>query len=188
MRVVVIEPPLPILTWQEARDHLRLDEESEQADVMAMVAAVSAHIDGPDGWLCRSIGAQLLEARFAAPYCRRVRLPYGTVSAVVSVTYLNYQNSEITADLEDFILTGDDLCPEGSDWVWMGGSMRDESVRVRYHAGYGTVPEPIKAAAKLMLGDLHRFRSSASDMNITPTSIPMSLTVQTILQPYRKYI
>ena len=38
-----------------------------------------------------------------------------------------------------------------------------------------------------MVGDMYRFTETASDMNIAPTSIPMSTTVENLLSPYRVY-
>jgi uncharacterized phiE125 gp8 family phage protein len=188
MRVVVITPPTPIVTWEEAKAHLRLDGDSEKVLVEAMIAAATANIDGPTGWLGRSIGAQDLEVRFdLVATSSTIRLPYAPVISLLGVTYLDRNDVEQEADLDDFELLGDMLVPQGSEWIWLGGSLRREAGRVRYRAGYVDVPAPIKAAVLMMVGDMHRFRSTASDMNISPTAIPMSTTVDALLQPYRVY-
>lgn len=188
MRVVVIEQPAPAVTWAEAQVHLRLDGDDEKSLVEGMIAAATAHIDGPTGWLGRAIGAQVLEARFdLLTVGQSLRLPYPPILEMLSVKYLDAAGVEQEADLADFELFGDELAPQGSEWVWLGGSLRREAARIRYRAGYEEVPAPIRAAILMIVGDLHRFRSSASDMNITPTAIPMSATVNDLLQPYRVY-
>lgn len=65
MRVVVVSPPEPVISFEEAAEHLKLGgNQAERALVEGMIAAATATIDGPDGWLGRSLGAQTLEARF----------------------------------------------------------------------------------------------------------------------------
>jgi len=188
MRVVVVNAPDPVVSWEEAQAHLRLDGDAEKAVVEGMIAAATAHIDGPSGWLGRAIGMQELEVRFSLCFHgRTLRLPYPPVAELISVKYLGADNVERTADIEDFDLFDGQLGPEGSEWIWLGGSMREDAGRIRYRAGYAEVPAAIKAAVLLMVGDLHRFRSSASDMNITPTSIPMAAGVNDLLQPFRVY-
>jgi len=190
MRVVVVIPPDPVVTWDEAKAHLRLDSDDERTIVEGMIAAATAHIDGPNGWLGRAIGVQTLEARFDQWHIghrKRFRLPYPPLLNLVSVRYLDVQEVELSAEVEDFDIFGNEIGPEGSEFVWLGGSMSDDAIRIEYRAGYDVVPAPIKAAILLMVGDLHRFRASASDMNISPTAIPMAATVEAMLQPYRVY-
>ncbi len=187
MRVSVVTPPFPIVTWEEADDHLKLDRDSDQrAYVDGLVAAATAHIDGPEGWLGRAIGEQVLEARFSLSVCDTVRLPCPPVIDLVSVKYLDAGGVEQTAAIDAFELYGAELAPVAS-WPWLGGSTRREAGRVRYRAGYALPPAPIKAAILLMVGDLHRFRSTATDMSVAPRAIPMSTTVESLLAPYRVF-
>lgn len=188
MRVVVVTAPDPIVTWAEAQAHLRLDGDDERLLVEGMIAAATAHIDGPSGWLGCALGAQVLEARFNAFWANQcsLRLPYPPLLSLVGVTYLDAQGVERTADLEDFEIFGDRIRPEGSDWVWVGGSMREEAYRIQYRAGYEIVPAPIKAAVLLMVGDLFHSRATIA-AGTSMQSVPMSTTVEALLQPYRVY-
>lgn len=188
MRIVVVTPPAPVVTWEEADAHLKLDGDTTQQDeVEAMIAAATAVIDGPTGWLGRAIGVQTLEARFDKLYpdCG-VYLPYAPVNALVSVKYLDADDVEQTADLADFDLFGSELYPRKGRWAWAGGSSRREAVRVRYEAGYATIPAPIRAAILLMVGDLYRFRDSVA-MGGTggAVEVPMTTTVSNLLWPFR---
>ncbi len=190
MRVTVITPPEPVVTLQEVADHLRLgDDLDEFSYIEGLIAAVTGNIDGPNGWLGRAIGVQTLEAYLPSFGVTSIYLPYPPAIDVVSVDYVDESGATATVDAADYELRGNALRPVWSkSWPttqWQG--CEGEVVRIRYRAGYEQVPAPIKAALLLMVGDLHRFRSSASDMNITPTAIPMSTTPARLLSPFRVF-
>ncbi len=185
MRVFVITPPDP-LVLDEVKAHLRVEGDDEDTLIEAYVAAATAHIDGPDGWLGRAIGIQILEARCDTLTCGDcIRLPFPPVIELVSVSYLDGTGVEQMADLDEFEVMGRDLVASGSEWPWIGGSTRREAVRIRYRAGYETIPAAIKAAILLMVGDLYRNRETVSAGAMT--QVPMSTTVENLLAPYRVF-
>lgn len=199
MRVIVITPPAPVVTWEEADQHLRLDGDEEQRDmVKRLVKAATQHIDGPEGWLGRALGLQTLEARTCG-FCDLIRLPYQPIVDIVSVHYLDGAGQPVLVDPDNYELFGRDLgCAWGKSWPTPGAYRgHAETVRIRYRAGYAVdpsadpvepnVPEPIKQAILLMVGDMYRFTETASDMNIAPTSIPMSTRVENLLSPFQVY-
>lgn len=199
MRVSVVIPPVPFVTWEEAKAHLRLDSDDEKAMVEAMIAAATGHLDGPDGWLGRALGLQTLEMFLPSFGVSSIAVPVPPAVDIVSVEYVDSNGETAMLDADDFELSGNMLRPVWPD-SWPSAQWRGchgETVRIRYRAGYAvnpdadpvvsSVPAPIKAAVLLMVGDLHRFRGTASDMNINATAIPMSVTVEALLQPYRVY-
>lgn len=194
MRVVVVVPPAPVVTWDDASRHLNLGGDvTDQALVEGLIAAATAHIDGPsapDGGIGRAIGVQTLEARFDLwpPRDCSVELPFPPVIDLVSVKYLDANQVEQTGSLEDFELLGNELVPAGSIFPWEGGSTRREAVRIQYRVGYQEVPAPIKAAILLMVGDLYTNRQTTAVGTSTGLAeIPMSVTVDRLLGPYRVY-
>ena len=66
MSATVVTPPAPIVTLEEAKAHLRVDHADEDALITAVVATATAWLDGPDGWLGRALGEQMLEVDFPA--------------------------------------------------------------------------------------------------------------------------
>lgn len=202
MRVFVVTPPAPIVTWEEADQHLRLDGDEEQRPMVErLIAAATNHIDGPDGWLGRALGIQTLEARFDAyetgsGACEGFRLPYPPIVEVVDVSWLVQDRSVHHGDLQDIELIGDTLYPVTTA-PWEGLLWRREALRIQYRAGYAVdpnadpvvqnVPEAIRHAVLLMVGDMYRFTETASELNTTPTAIPMSTTVENLLAPLRVY-
>lgn len=188
MRTVVITPPEPVVTWEDADQHLKLSgDTSQQVEVEAMIAAATANLDGPDGWLGRAIGLQTIEARFDRFDPCGIALPYPPIVSIESVKYLDATNVEQTLDSAQYELFGTRLAP-AFQCSWPTPLRHEETVRVRYTAGYETVPFPIRAAILLMVGDLYRFRETALDGRATGiVSVPMSTTVERLLGPYRVF-
>jgi uncharacterized phiE125 gp8 family phage protein len=72
---------------------------------------------------------------------------------------------------------------------WPPTYERPDAVRVTFVAGYGAaadVPETLKAAIKLMVGDMYRNRETAAAGQMN--QIPMSTTVDMLIAPYRRML
>lgn len=205
MRTIVITPPAPVVLWEDARAHLRLDTNDEQDLVTGMIAAATAALDGPTGWLGRSLGPQVLETRFDGfgfggllgyQGCT-LALPYGPVIAVQSVGYLDATGAAQAVDVSGWEVIGDQLEPAFGR-SWPSTALRREAVRIRYAAGYAADPEadplvaalpaPIRAAILLMVGDLFANRQTVeTGVRAAAVSVPMSTTVEALLAPYRVF-
>lgn len=211
MRVIVITPPDPVVVWEELDAHLRLDgDETQRTYVESLIAAATALIDGPAGWLGRALGPQTLEARFDAFWEHRrhpgvqvrscpgeIRLPFPPVIDIVSVKYIDLSGVEQTISSSAYELRGCELAPVyGTSWPMP--RWQPEAVRVQFRAGYAedltadplvpAVPAPVSAAIKLMVGDLYANRETVLDARANAAvAIPMSTTVEALLAPYRIY-
>ncbi|WP_285020237.1 head-tail connector protein [Novosphingobium sp. fls2-241-R2A-195] len=189
MRVFVVTPPEPVISLAEAKDHLRVDGLDEDALISGYVAAACAHIDGPDGWLGRALGVQTLEIRYPAfGTCGWLLLPFPPAIEAVSVEYVDSNGAEVTLDDGQYELSGNMLRPAWStSWptaAWRGAA--GETVRIRWSAGYETLPAPIRAAILLMVGDLYAHRETAVT-GIGAARIPMSMTIENLLSPFRVF-
>lgn len=185
MRVVVVTPPTPVVSLDEAKLHLRVDTSDEDDLIFGMVAAATAHIDGPSGWLGRAIGVQTLTAHFDNFGCGGLILPFPPIVCVTSVQYLASPGVEQTVDAALYETMGGTLVPKHGQ-TWPASLWRREAVRVTYQAGYAEAPAPIRAAILLMVGDLFRNRETVALGTIAPP-IAMSMTVEALLQPYRMF-
>lgn len=185
MRVFVVTPPDPVVTWAEAAAHLKIEgSTSEQDYVAALVAAATASIDGPDGWLGRALGAQTLEARFDRFCDPRILLRCPPVSAIVHIKYLDTNGELQTLSPADYELQGDTVVL-AYNASWPDTLKHSEAVRIQYATGYDDLPAAIRAAILLMVGDLFRFRET-----VAPTAmarVPISLPVEQLLAPFRTY-
>lgn len=194
MRVRVITPPPPLVTWEEADARLKLDgDEAQKPFVEALIAAASGHVDGPGGCLGRAIGVQTLEARGECFWPTGYRLLYPPHIDVESVEYLDGAGVMQTLDPARYELDDREIVPAyGTSWP--GTRDARSAVRVRYRAGYvadpagdplvAKIPEPIRAAVLLLVGDLYRFRETVV-VGATAAAVPMSATVNNLLAPFR---
>lgn len=156
MRLVVVTPADPIVSLAEAKAHLRVDADDEDAVIAALVEVATGWLAGPDGWLGRSLGQQVLEATFPAdqnPADREYPCPpfLSLVSETPSVDGLTiavrYQAGYAAAD--------------------------DRS----------TVPAPIRHAILLMVGHLYSNRDAVTTTAAQPAQLPFG--VEALLAPYR---
>lgn len=189
MTVTVVTPPDPVVTWEEAASHLRTESDDEKAYVEGLIAAATAWIDGPAGWLGRSIGPQLLQLDGWSS-CERVPLPYGPVLEIESISTNALSDAPAPVLAADYRLhtNGSLIIPAGAAWV------REPDHRIRYWAGYGKrdpqneaewiaeVPAPIKQAILLLVGQWFRTRSAVNVGNIVNE---MPFAVEALLSPYR---
>lgn len=194
MTIVVVTPPDPVVTVDDARAHLR-EESTDYDDLIELyIAAATAHIDGPGGWLGRAIGEQELELRTDRfPWCNptSIVLPCPPLISVESVTYIDSDGVLQTMDEADYRLIGVGGSAPRVDLVygasWPTARSEAEAVRIAYTAGYGAaedVPASIKAAILLMVGDMYSHRESAV-VGVTAAAVPMSTTVEALLAPFR---
>lgn len=178
-RAFVVTPPAPFLTPEQVRPHLRVDHEDDDPLIAGYIDAAIAHIDGPDGWLGRAIGAQVLEYR-ADRFDGQIKLPYTPIVSVSSVKYLDDTDVEQSVSGSDYSLVSDSIVL-ASGASWPSTSCQPESVRVRYAAGWSAAPAPIIAAVKIMVADIYAQRETIGP---SVSEAPVSLTAQSLLRPY----
>lgn len=134
MATVVIEPPKPFVTPADiAGSH----PENDSA-VAAMIEAVTEDIDGPSGWLGRSLGLQVLEQQQCDFSDLRIRFP--PVIEVVSVEFVDRQGVVWFIPPENYRLIRSSVQPEirgAPNFRWPTDLAPDpDAVRIRYKAGY----------------------------------------------------
>lgn len=199
MSVRVITPPLPWLDLATAKTHLVVTHALDDTLIQGYINAACAAIDGPDTFLNRAIGPQTLELRtddFRGDGYGVIRLPCPPLIDILSVTYLDASGVErtVTADTYD-TASGPAIRPAFGK-AWPTAAVYAEAVRIRYRAGYAVdseadplvsrPPAPIVTAALLMVGDLYANRESVVTGTIA-AAIPMSVTVETLLAPFRAW-
>lgn len=157
-RVIVVVPPEPVVTPAEVPG----DHAADDATVAALIAAATAEIDGPAGWLGRAIGPQTIELRTDGfwPGDDKLLLPYRPIIEIVSLIYVDAADVEITVTASDYALAGQRFYVKPS-FTYPTIGPDHEGVRIRYRAGYdgplagsppgmtGEIPAPIKQWIKL---------------------------------------
>lgn len=185
-RVRVVKEPAPIVTWEEMKTHARIDDESEKDYVEGLIAGATAWLDGPTGWLGRSIGVQELEVSLSDWPCSIQDLPYSPVAEVISITYIDPTGSLITWPAGTPILFEDMPAVRG----------REGDIKIRYRAGYAKSdpqdaakivndPPAILRVAIMMLAN--QWYQNRQNISIGETIGEMPVTVEKLVQPYRVY-
>lgn len=156
MRVTVITPPEPIVSLVEAKRHLRVEHNSDDAYIESLIAVATAWLDAPDGWLGRALGEQTLEAAFPARCIPATRdMPYQPFLSLVSSTP--------STDGRETVMQ------------WKAGYPVIE--------GKSTVPAPIRHAILLMVGHLFAHRDAVTATQAKPEQLPLG--VDALLSPFR---
>lgn len=182
MSVVVITPPSPVVTFEEVEKHLADVPAEDQTYVEGLIAAATAWIDGPAGWLGRAIGVQLLEWQLSAWPCNG-RWPIPNMLEVESVSYVDSAGVDQTWPLPDPVWFASMPAVRG----------RPGDIRIRYWAGYGkregdpaawanVTPAAIKVAIMMLVAQWYHNRSSVT---IGGASGVLPNTVNDLLSPYR---
>lgn len=198
-RVRVVEPPQPIVTVDEAIAHLVEVPTEDRSYVESLVLAATTWIDGPSGWLGRTLGVQTLEYvldAFETDACSdTISLPYEPLIDVVSVTYVDESGATVTMPANEYALTlGGLRILDDADWP----STDDVpgAVKIRYRAGYGKLtagdppvlvnnaPPPIKVAVMMLVAQWYRSREPAVIGGSVET---LPFAVEALLSPYRIY-
>lgn len=161
MSVTVISPPKSVLTLEQAKRHLRVDHEDDDEYIADLIAVAVGWLDGPTGWLGRSLGMQTLEANFPAciePEARSYPCPpfLGPVSETPSVDgqtiAVAWQAGYLPAVAND----PDAPC---------------------------AIPAPIRHAILLMIGHLYSNRDAVTASAAQPATLPLG--VDALLAPFR---
>lgn len=180
MPVTVVTPPEAIVSLETAKKHLRVEHSEDDVIIAAYVAAATGWIDGPGGWLGRSLGPQTLQATFDRFSCDLIPLPFGPLTEIDSVLYDDDDGAEQTVVDTDYTLDPRGvLLAYGSSWP--SARYRAGAVRVTYQAGHETVPPAIIASILLMTGHLYQNREAVT--LDAPETMPLG--VESLLSPYR---
>lgn len=161
------------VSTSDAKLHLRVTDTAEDALITALVQAAQAHVEQVLG---APLSAETWEQSFDGFPCGPMVLLKQPVTALASVKY-DVDSVETTLDPADYRV---DLAGRR---VWADSwPTADDlaSVRVRFTAGYTTLPAPLKAAVLLLVGDLYANREAKQAADLTK-----NFTVDALLFPYR---
>jgi uncharacterized phiE125 gp8 family phage protein len=196
--IEVVERPVEaLITLEEAKAHLKVEHDDEDAVILAYVQAASERLDGPAGICGRAFRRQRL--RISLPgFCEQIELPYPPLVAVHGVTYLDSNGDEQTfAEAGNWRVIGvgteqgGAIVPlYGVEWPSLLATADPDLVRIEFTAGYVSasspdddiLPKAIKQACKLMVSDFYEFRPSTV---IGTTAAQLPHGVEMLIAPYR---
>jgi len=181
MGVVVITAAADVLDLQEAKRHLRVDHDDDDTYIGDLIATATLWLDGPSGgWLGRALGAQTLELQ-AGCFERAFRLPFPPAINVVSVVYDDTAGVEQTVAPSHYGFTPADGVYFNPGFDWPSVAQRPDAIRIRYQAGYDSVPAPIRHAILMLVGQWYANREPTSDKALSE----LPFAVEALLSPFR---
>lgn len=188
---LVTPPSARPVSLADAKVHLRVDDDAEDALIEGYIDAAVGHLDGYGGILGRALMRQdWRESAAFWPASRAVELRLAPVAEILSITARAPGGGVATVPGSDYrLLTGASrpIVLFGVDAVLPPLDGAPDAMTITYRAGYGdeaaALPSALKSAILMMVGDLWRFRDS-----IAPgAAVPMSVTVDRLIAPFRRY-
>ena len=172
MSLILITPPAahPV-TLEEAKAHVRVEFDDEDAMIAAYIEAATAHLDGRDGALGRCLMAQTWALRLEA-FPSQILLPLPPCRSVTSVAYIDPAGATRTLSSDHYDVTGLGAADGATirparDRVWPQTAESPEAVTITFEAGHATaaeVPAPIRLAILDHVARLFDARGSKGDV------------------------
>lgn len=99
-RFVIVEPPEPLLSAEEARAGMPALAALDDGVLDGLIAAATAELDGPSGWLGRSLGLQVVEWQIDAFPCGLlpIALPLAPIVEILAVDYDDADGIDVALD------------------------------------------------------------------------------------------
>ena len=182
---LVTAPEQEPITLTEAKDHLRVDTEDDDSVISGLILAARQ-------WAEEYTGRQLATATldwFIDGFCQQFSVPLPPLQSVTSIKYLDTAGVEQTLSASTYRVDavsepGRVALDYGKAWPCTYPVIN--AVTVRFMAGYAAVPEPIRQALLLLIGELYdqRQESVPSQINSVPFGVRALLTPYKVWQSY----
>ncbi len=181
---VVTEPAAEPVVLSDVKLHLRVDESNSEENnlITALIVAARQWCENYTG---RPIGVQTIEETFSGfPPVPFIGLKYRPINSIEAVNYTDAHGTTETLDANSYVQDTSAGCvvlKPGLNWPSFEPYII-EPVKVRYTAGYTTVPQTIKQAILLLVGHWYENREAAI-VGLMPYQIQFS--VKALLDQYR---
>ncbi len=171
MRVVVIEPPQRVVSASAAKAAKVFSADDGDAYVNLLLDVAQAEIDGPNAWLGRSLGEQVLETTMpAACEVDTSMLPFPPFVSIVSNTVSDDGNTR-TVRWNAGYVDGEIPAPIRHAIIMMAGQLRD------------AVPSDDGAIKRKTVDGVGSWEYSLPD----GAAAAMKAAAERLLAPYRVY-
>jgi uncharacterized phiE125 gp8 family phage protein len=175
----------PIVSIADARAHLRVDHSDDDTYIDALIGAATTAVQERLG---RTLGIATWDYRLDSAgiyWGGDIRLPMPPLLEVLSVSYFDSDNASqvyAPANYRAFGTGGRGGIRLAGGASWPSVRSGPEAVTIRYKAGYDDVPEPIKQAIKLLIGQLYNSRGEMVNTNLMEDP-----AIKALLAPYCVY-
>lgn len=180
-KVQQLSQPSQILSDQELKDHLRTDEASEDDLLEAMALAAHERAEHYTGLMFGERSCLISLDIFVEELSF---FDYGIfdVNSITSVSYINESGSTVSFsgyELVDSFSFGSKIIFDSPLPTVQEGRKK---VLITFSAGLPVVPESVKAAMKLIVGNLYEHREDDSLMRVSPISVSSKALLDQVKQ------
>lgn len=208
MGLQIVTPPSSYpITLAEAKAHLNVVDSDDDDLIEQYIAAATQALDGPFGWLGRAIMPQTwyyyrdgfpgasgdwvtsagCACGTATTNCSGIEIPLPPLATVDEVAYADPDNPS-----SYLVMPAADYATDNAGYVgwvqpvdgWPSAATSLNAIRIKFTAGYATVPADIKQAIYLMVRDYYDLRGD----QIVGVSAMSWRAVDALLNGYRVLI
>lgn len=173
MGLIRTSSPAPVLTAEQARAHLRIDDAGEDALLTGFIAAAADYVE-------RETGTALAQADYvltldAWPIDGVIRLPVPPLVSVESIEYRDPSGTDVEMSPTSFVF--DAYHRPGRVVLFERPAVASipAAIRVNFIAGYAadTIPPTLLHAVKMLVGHFYENREAAIDRRID--TVPLAV-------------
>ena len=177
-------PGVEPITLQQAKDHLRVSHNDEDAIIEPLITAARQHVEA---YTKRALITQTWAWSMDA-FATLLSPPLPPLQSVSSIAYIDAAGDSQTLASSNYRVDSASepaRITEAYDTTWPTTRQVTNAVTVTFIAGYGDaghdVPQPIIQAMLLLIGHWYENREALAPVNLMP--VPMA--VDALLSPYR---
>lgn len=183
-------PTVDLITLEEARAHVRRDDNDDDSYIESLIAVVMSHLDGASGGILgRALLSQTwIETADGFPVGDEFRFILAPVISVSSVKYYDADNVLQTFAAENYSVHNGreySYLKLANTASWPSTYERDDALSITASFGYGAtaseVPAVIKHAAKMLLGHWYENREAVL---VGTVSSELPAGIMKLLRPY----
>ena len=182
---LVTAPAATAISLAECKAHSYISTTDDDAYVTALVSAVTAVLDGPDGILGRALITQTWDMYMDSLPAEYINVPLPPLQSVTSIKYLDVNGDQQTLASDQYSVNiygsqGQIVPAYGVSWP----SGRDDTngVVVRFVCGYTTVPTNITLAMKMLVAHYYENRELTS---MSKDSVLLPMGFNALIGSYR---
>jgi uncharacterized phiE125 gp8 family phage protein len=185
--IVVVTPPTdPVVTVDEAKDHLRLATSADDAQLEAMIAAATAYVEGETARHLLTTELRLVLDCFPCV----VEIPRAPIQSIDEIRYLDFNGTQTVLATTDYRVGLNSLpariTPSYAAGAWPTVQSVIEAVEIDLTAGYGDdpadVPSDLLHAIKLLVAAMYEHRE---DFVVGTITAPIPLAAARLISRYR---
>lgn len=187
--VLATAPASEPITLAEGKLHLRVDHTADDSLITALITVARERVEDITR---RALISQTWDLKLDAwPVLSELRIPLPPLLSVTSVKYLDKDGIESTMPSTDYIVDtasepGRIVLAWAKSWPETTTLYPVNPITVRFVAGYGAagsdVPQAIRQAMLLMIGEWYENRENAGEARLQQ----ISLSAEALLWPYRR--